>query len=281
MVLLYPLLMRYRATQGLTPSLIVQGPLLPAFTIPLLFAPGESWEYGIGLDWAGWMVERVSGGITLEQYLNENVWAPLGVTSMSFNPKRNPATISKLVDISDREGGLTPFGTAANPNGKVVYTDNTLWNQETDGCAGGCGCYGAPLDYHKLLHSLLVDDEKILKKSSVEEILKPQLSDACRAAFMGQLTIPAINDIYGGGVPMGTKFDYALGGSLLMQDLDGRKKGTMTWGGHPNLIWFLDRAGGMAGITGIQINPPGDQKMHELYWQWEKEMYKRAGKEGL
>lgn len=190
-----PVLMRYRATQGITPSLIIQGPLLPAFTMPLLFAPGESWEYSVGLDWAGWMVERVNGGITLEQYLNENVWAPLGVESITFYPKRNPATMSKLVDISDREGGFTPFGTAANPEGKVVYTDNTIWNQETDGCAGGSGCYGAPLDYHKLLNSLLKEDEKILRKSTVEEMFKPQLNDAGRAAFMEKMTIPELNDV--------------------------------------------------------------------------------------
>lgn len=77
---------------------------------------------------------------------------------------------------------------------------------------------------------------------------------------------------------MGTKFDHAIGGSLLMQDLDARKAGTVTWGGYPNLFWFIDRVGKMAGIMGSQINPPGDPKMLSLYWQWETEMYSRAGK---
>ena len=32
-----------------------------ALTTPLLFDPGERWDYGIGIDWAGKMVEAVSG----------------------------------------------------------------------------------------------------------------------------------------------------------------------------------------------------------------------------
>lgn len=33
------------------------------FKFPLLFAPGESWSYSVGIDWAGQMVERVNGNI--------------------------------------------------------------------------------------------------------------------------------------------------------------------------------------------------------------------------
>jgi methyl acetate hydrolase len=32
-----------------------------AFT-PLLFEPGEGWGYGVGLEWAGQMVERAAPG---------------------------------------------------------------------------------------------------------------------------------------------------------------------------------------------------------------------------
>ena len=32
-----------------------------ALTLPLLFDPGERWEYGINIDWAGKMVEAVEG----------------------------------------------------------------------------------------------------------------------------------------------------------------------------------------------------------------------------
>jgi hypothetical protein len=41
-----------------------------------------------------------------------------------------------------------------------------------------------------------------------------------------------------GGTPKNIKKDWGLGGVLVTSDLpDGRKNGTMIWGGAPNLIW--------------------------------------------
>ena len=46
-----------------------------ALRTPLLFDPGERWEYGINIDWAGKMVEAVSGK-PLGVYLQENLFEP-------------------------------------------------------------------------------------------------------------------------------------------------------------------------------------------------------------
>ncbi len=41
------------------------------YLIPLIYEPGESWEYGPGM--AGLMVERVNAGMKLGDYLQKNV----------------------------------------------------------------------------------------------------------------------------------------------------------------------------------------------------------------
>ncbi len=165
-------MMQYRISTGFTPSIFVKGKIGEAFAFPLLFEPGEAWSYSVGIDWAGWMVERVSG-ITLEEYIQKNVLAPVGASLFAFYPKRNPEVISKLTDMSVRLGGPNMFGTPADPNGKLDHTDDTVWNPETDGCAGGAGGYGAPLDYQKVLNSLCADDEKLLTKATTAEMFKP------------------------------------------------------------------------------------------------------------
>lgn len=277
-----PILQRFRATQGFTPSLHVMKPIFDAYTLPLLFEPGESWEYGVGIDWAGYMVERVNGSVNLEEYCQKNIWDRLGVKSWTYFPKKNPACFEKFTDMSERAGGINMFGTPANPEGKVSYTDNLVWNLETPGYSGGAGSYGAPLDYEKLLHSILSDDEKLLKETTVDEMFrKDHCSEASTAAFMQLLQYREVNDSYV-GLPMGTKVTYGLGGAIILEDLPGRRrKGTMAWGGYPNLIWFIDRVGGMAGIYGSQICFPGDPKTIELMGLWEKELYKKSGKEKL
>src|SRR5499427_277023 len=50
---------------------------------PLVADPGERWEYGISIDWAGKVVERLSGQ-SLEDYLREHVFGPLGMRDTAF-----------------------------------------------------------------------------------------------------------------------------------------------------------------------------------------------------
>jgi len=111
--------------------------LLETFTYPLLFEPGEAWEYGIGIDWAGFMVERVNGNISLQAYLEKNMYGLLGITTMTFHPKTNPACLNKLADTSDRAGGRTMFGTVTDPEAKLTHNPNGIWNMETQGCSAG------------------------------------------------------------------------------------------------------------------------------------------------
>ncbi|KAL6228678.1 hypothetical protein BDW75DRAFT_226482 [Aspergillus navahoensis] len=273
-----PVMTRYRTWQKKPlPSLNVQGDLKEAYLFPLLFAPGEGWEYGVGIDWAGFMVERVAN-MSLEDYFQQHIWAPLGVKSFSFHPWTKPELMAKMTDMSEREGNMkTSFGTPADSNRKVVHRlKEELWNSSLEDCSGGAGGHGAPFDYEKMLHSILVDDGKLLKTATVDEMFKPQLTNSAREALMEILKVPESNAIFG-GLPLGAKVDWGLGGIMLLQDTASKKKGTIVWGGYPNLTWFIDRAGGVAGIYGSQLCPPGDEKSIELYQQWEEEIYGHLG----
>ena len=50
---------------------------------PLMFEPGKRWQYGQGLDWAGRLVESVSG-MTLEEYFQKKIFQPLGMVDTSY-----------------------------------------------------------------------------------------------------------------------------------------------------------------------------------------------------
>jgi hypothetical protein len=67
-----------------------------------------------------------------------------------------------------------------------------------------------------------------------------------------------------------------------MEDLPaGRKKGIMIWCGYLNLLWFCDRDAGLSRILGAQRYLPGDPKVNERFGEWEKELYKKVGKDKL
>lgn len=275
-----PVLMRFRATQGITPTLFITKPALEAYKFPLLFEPGEAWEYSVGLDYAGWMIERVSS-ITLEEYFNKNIWGPLGVSSMTFHTRKHPEILSKLVDMSIREGGVKMFGNPADPNGKVVYTDDRVYNMDMPEDTGGAGLSGAPLDYFKLLQSLLRNDEKVLKKATVDEMFQPQLNSAGIKSFEEKLAIPDVS-VQMSDLPAGTKVDYGLGAGLIKSDIPGRwKAGTLYWSGYPNLHWYIDRKSGITGMIGANIHAPGDPKFVEYAKLWGEEIFRKGGKEKL
>jgi CubicO group peptidase (beta-lactamase class C family) len=54
-----------------------------ALALPLVFEPGEKWDYGINIDWVGKAVER-SSGQKLGDYLAEHVFAPIGLVDTVF-----------------------------------------------------------------------------------------------------------------------------------------------------------------------------------------------------
>ncbi len=75
-----PAMARYLETTG-TPGIISCANA--ALSIPLVFDPGERWDYGIGIDWAGKAVEAVSGQ-RLGAYMQQNLLQPLGMTDTGF-----------------------------------------------------------------------------------------------------------------------------------------------------------------------------------------------------
>src|SRR5215472_15161009 len=58
---------------------------LAALRQPLMFDPGERWEYGINIDWVGRLVEEISGQ-QLDRYLSDHIFAPLGMQETGFFP---------------------------------------------------------------------------------------------------------------------------------------------------------------------------------------------------
>lgn len=250
--------------------------IIEATDVPLLFEPGTGWEYGVGIDLAGEIVSRLNNNITIGDYFEKNVFAPLGMKNFSFHPLSTPAVLKKLAAMSQRDTGCTVFGTAEDPNAKVVYTDETVWDMETKADYGGAGAYGPPLEYQKLLQSLCANDGKVLRPATVDLLFVPQLTEAGSAALNQKRSIPTVNDIFT-GVPLDVPVDFGLGGMLNTVAYPGRSGFSLCWGGYPNLIWWVDKKAGLSGIFGTQINPCGDKQVLELFSEWTKEIYKRAG----
>ena len=71
-----------------------------SLTAPLLFDPGDRWDYGINIDWVGKSVEAVSGQ-DLSAYMREHIFEPLGMADTRLHAWRVAA---RAIDQHARPG---------------------------------------------------------------------------------------------------------------------------------------------------------------------------------
>ncbi|RSL40676.1 hypothetical protein CEP53_013225 [Fusarium sp. AF-6] len=142
---------------------------------PLVHQPGTTFEYGTGVDWAGVLVERVTGQ-SLEDYFQEHIFQPLGIQTISFRPTNDVK--ARLATMHHRD-----------PSGKLHIRDHLyrapLVEEDPDKlfCMGGAGCFGAPIEYCNLIATLLNDGThpktgaQLLKPETVELMLTDQIPE--------------------------------------------------------------------------------------------------------
>lgn len=242
------------------------------FGYPLISEPGTSWEYSCGLDWAGLAVERTVG-TTLCAYL-EQILAPAGVApgDLTFFPLDLPpsARVATMAQRTD-DGGFTPGDQGIPP----------LPAKGEPFCYGGHGGFvrggAAPM---KVLRSLLADDGKLLGPAAAAEMLQAQLSPGQRDSINNGLmyTAPPFERTAARGVRRGT-MDHSLCGNVDVEgQLWGRGRGTVMWGGAPNIKWWVDREKGLCGFFGAALLPSGDPTYVDVELEFEKAVYEMAGK---
>jgi methyl acetate hydrolase len=69
---------------------------------PLLFDPGDKWEYGSNIDWCAQIVEGIRGK-RLGEVFKERVFAPLGMQDITFS--MTPSMKNRLAVIHQRDEG--------------------------------------------------------------------------------------------------------------------------------------------------------------------------------
>lgn len=226
-------------------------PVEVAFNYPLKFQPGTSWMYGPGLDWAGRIVERVTGG-TLGDHVQKRICEPLGMNSAQFYPVTREDLRERLVDLNPDD----PDG-----YGRAVVGGSADMNKHAEGHFGGHGLFMPGSDYAKVLRSLLANDGKLLKPATVDAMfqqhLSPEAAEGHKAALAGPIGI-----FFRVGTELGMKVGYGLGGLLTLEDVDGwYGERTLTWGGGLTIAWFIDRKNDLCGIGAIQTKLPIDNEL--------------------
>ncbi|MGJ5204577.1 serine hydrolase domain-containing protein [Bradyrhizobium sp. HKCCYLR20261] len=226
---------------------------------PLLFDPGDRWDYGSNMDWCGQIVEAIAGR-RLGEVLNTRVFEPLGIKDMSF--ELTDAMRSRLAGIHAR-----------NADGSLTSMDFEL-PAEPEVHMGGHGLYGTVGDYMRFIRMWLNDGVgefgRVLKPETIRMAEKNHLGDKKVTPLTG--VIPALcNDAE---FFPGQSKSWALSFMINEEQAPtGRPAGALGWAGLANLFYWIDRQNGFGGFWATQILPFGDPTSFVGYMNFETAFY--------
>ena len=234
-----------------------------ALRTPLLFDPGERWDYGINIDWAGKMVEAVSGK-RLGDYFQENLFDPLGMNSTAF--KITPGMRARLAKIHQR-----------GPDGSFAVTEIEI-PQEPEFQMGGGGLYSTAGDYLKFVRMILNDGtgngNRVLKPETVALMSRNAMGNT-KVVMLKTAIPPLTNDAeFFPGMPKNWGLSFMINEQTAPT---GRSAGSLAWAGLANSYFWIDRKKGVGGVYLTQVLPFADEKALPLFYAFEKSVYQSLG----
>jgi CubicO group peptidase (beta-lactamase class C family) len=233
--------------QGLTPNLPEPMPepdewMRRLGTLPLMYQPGERWQYQLSSDLLGVLVARVTGQ-SFETFLRNRVFDPLGMKDTGFHV---PA------DKIDR----LPTLYAPDPQtGEFLVWDEAVggrWSAPPAFQGGGGGLVSTVDDYHAYFRMLLNhgvhEGERILSRPAVELMTTNRLTPEQTAARTA-LARDNVHISFGQGQHGG----WGFGMAVRTYRGDYASVGQYGWDGGSGTSTYADPDNQLIGILCTQV----------------------------
>jgi CubicO group peptidase (beta-lactamase class C family) len=208
-------------------------------SLPLMYQPGTVWDYGLSIDVLGQVVESVANE-RLGQYLQENLFKPLGMADTGFIvPPDKVSRYAKALPTDPDTG---------KPQLLMDLTRPTKFE-----CGGGCAVSTAG-DYLRFAQMLLnhgtLGGQRILGRKTVDYMTANQLG-------------PEVKNLIGNADP--TRADYGFGLGMAVRRTDGIVRlmgsvGDFSWPGASGTNWWADPKEELAVV--FMAHTPGPIRWH-------------------
>jgi CubicO group peptidase (beta-lactamase class C family) len=221
--------------------------------LPLLFNPGDRWEYGLSVDVLGRLVEVVSGK-SFDEFLRSRIFEPLGMKDTYFFPP--DAKLNRLATAYTYypDKGLSRFPDTPITEGPFTYSADYPYRGSKKLFSGGAGLNSTAMDYARFCQMLLdggkLGSVRLLSRKSVELMTHDQLGKIAPDQAFG----------LGFGID-GVKAPLAELGT----------PGEFNWAGFFYTSFSVDPKEQMIVIFMGQLHPSGglplDHQVHDLAYQ--------------
>ncbi|NRB03752.1 MAG: beta-lactamase family protein [Rhodobacteraceae bacterium] len=220
-------------------------------TYPLVFQPGAGWEYSVGIDVIGRVVEVLSDQ-TLDTFFQERIFDPLGMTDTGFAVKDGQADrfaalytplAGNAMDLNAETKGSDPLREIDRAEGSPYLAPTTF--------SGGGGLIGTIDDYAKFAEMLrqggALNGQRLLSRHTVEFMCRNHL--AGDIASMGPSSF-AEQPMDGVG--------FGIGGAVVLDPARARCAGSVgdfSWGGMASTFFWVDPLNDVSVVFFTQLSP--------------------------
>ncbi len=211
--------------------------------IPLEFDPGTQWNYSVSTDVLGILVERISG-LSLPDYFQTHIFAPLGMTDTFFCVPADKAT-------------RIPEGFAFDPEKKMKLFDKagteSLWTKGWSFNSGGGGLASSVADYHRFCRMLLnggaLDGVQILSPKTIELMTANHIPGG---QDLTQMSKSLFSEAEMAGIGFGLGFATTIDSAATLTPCS---TGDFYWGGMYSTAFFVDPVEDIIMIFMTQLMP--------------------------
>jgi CubicO group peptidase (beta-lactamase class C family) len=236
--------------------------LTMAMNYPLQFEPGERWDYGIGIDWLGRMIEKIDGR-RIDQFCKEEIFDPLGMPDTRFEVEPHMAPRLAGVSIRGDDGKFAPFDLAP-PSHPEFY-------------GMGHALYSTAPDYTRFLRLYLnkgqLDGRRILSAAGMESMTTNQIGNTPIPCL--KTVAPAITADF--ELFAGKRKSHNIAFMRLDEDIPGmRHAGSQGWAGVLNSHYWFDPKAGITGVLMTQSLPFAEPRFLDTYQKFERATYRQA-----
>ena len=235
----------YRAEGVRLRSISVEQMVDNAARTPLFEDPGTNWRYGISTTILGRLVE-VWSGKPLEDYLQERVFGPLGMTDTGFWVEPERADRLATVYRASREGELRPYQME-----EIPFTEQPILIE------GGVGLVASTMDFLRFSQMFLnggeLDGNRVLQPETVTMMTVNRIPDALLPIGFGRPTL---------GQGWGLGFSIVMDASQYAYPVND---GDFWWDGSAGTRFWIDPTENMVTIVMAQVSPASGRGFREEF----------------
>lgn len=212
--------------------------------IPLLFSPGEAWNYSVATDVCGYLVEVLSGR-PLDEFLEARIFMPLGMVDTGFTvPKEKLHRLTANYE-KNAQTGETRLVDRSDETSAYVKAKPFL--------SGGGGLVSTMTDYWRFCQMCLnggeLDGTRVISRKTLEFM---RLNHLAGGRTMKEMSLSSFGELAAEGAGFG------LGFQVILDPAEAQSIGSVgnySWGGAASTYFWIDPEEEIVAILMTQLMP--------------------------